>query len=271
MHELATYFELLDEEPITFSFIFEAKRQILRSAGDLTEAVAADIVAELRTRGSSVDDFALRQYVADYLVVNVKEHRRQFEASRSGADYGIVIEAPKVQETYPGYDIENVFNGILMAVSRVRWKFQTQRLRRLYVDDELEFRRLFYGKIGGLGAFENLVDVRRGASHEDVEVRPVAHETTRACPRPPTSHKRDSLVAGKLHDAGTVGVHEPRGHHYDSLSTLPRGSLERPVETSGTPYLKRLDVDTQPTRGRLCVAILAVGMIGGPEHRDARE
>src|SRR5581483_2712992 len=50
-------------------------------------------------------------------------------------------------------------------------------LRRFQIDDKLEFRRLLHGKIGGLGALENLVDVMRGALVEVDVVRPVGHET----------------------------------------------------------------------------------------------
>ena len=43
---------------------------------------------------------------------------------------------------------------------------QADLLCRLQVDDELELRRLLYGKLGRLGAFENFVDVRGGASKQ---------------------------------------------------------------------------------------------------------
>ena len=36
--------------------------------------------------------------------------------------------------------------------------------RRLEIDHQLEFRRLLHGKVGGLGAFQNLIDVHGGAA-----------------------------------------------------------------------------------------------------------
>jgi hypothetical protein len=38
---------------------------------------------------------------------------------------------------------------------------EAERLRRLEVDDQFELRGLLDGKVAGLGAFENLVDVGR--------------------------------------------------------------------------------------------------------------
>jgi hypothetical protein len=40
---------------------------------------------------------------------------------------------------------------------------QPERLGGLEVDDQFELRRLLDGQVGGLGAFENLVDVDRAA------------------------------------------------------------------------------------------------------------
>src|ERR1700731_3671953 len=47
--------------------------------------------------------------------------------------------------------------------------FKPERLRGLYVDGELESRRLFERQVGGLRAFENAVDKGRHASEVLVE------------------------------------------------------------------------------------------------------
>jgi hypothetical protein len=51
---------------------------------------------------------------------------------------------------------------------------QAERLRRSLVDPQLELRRLLDGQVAGLGAFKDLVDLIRGAFHEDVKIWPVA-------------------------------------------------------------------------------------------------
>src|SRR4029450_7369295 len=55
---------------------------------------------------------------------------------------------------------------------------QDKRFGHLEVDHHLELRRLLDGEIAGLGAFEDLVDKRGGASVQIVWARAVEHEPT---------------------------------------------------------------------------------------------
>src|ERR1051325_12210125 len=112
-------------------------------------------------------------------------------ALSGGVPIGVEIAA-----RLPG--VLSSFYDLIRPQQQRRRDRKAKGLRRLHVDDQLEFRRLFNGKVGGLGAFEDLVDVRRRASHEGVEVRPIAHQAARARPRPPTRHKGDPLPPGKL-------------------------------------------------------------------------
>src|SRR5262249_46050082 len=52
----------------------------------------------------------------------------------------------------------------------------TPRLCGLHVDDDFELGGLHTGKIGGLGALEDLIHVRGGLPVELTEARPVRHE-----------------------------------------------------------------------------------------------
>src|SRR5262245_6025179 len=54
---------------------------------------------------------------------------------------------------------------------------QAQSLRGLEIDHQLELHWLLDGQVGGLGALQDLVDVRGGTSVEITEARPVRHET----------------------------------------------------------------------------------------------
>ena len=49
-------------------------------------------------------------------------------------------------------------------------------LRCFEIDDELELLRLLHREIGGLGAFQNLVDIRSGASVQVADVHAVKHK-----------------------------------------------------------------------------------------------
>src|SRR6516165_9405971 len=54
---------------------------------------------------------------------------------------------------------------------------QTDLLRGLEIDHQLELRRLLHRQIGGLSTFQNLVDIRSGATEQVVDVYAVAHKS----------------------------------------------------------------------------------------------
>src|SRR5207245_2024615 len=51
-----------------------------------------------------------------------------------------------------------------------------ERLGRLEVNDQFEFRGLLHGQVGGLGAFQDLVHIGGSAVPAIENVRPVVHE-----------------------------------------------------------------------------------------------
>ena len=59
------------------------------------------------------------------------------------------------------------------------WRYrQTDLLGRLEIDDEFELCRLLDGKIRGLGAFQDLVDVCSGTTVQVGDGGPVGHQST---------------------------------------------------------------------------------------------
>ena len=60
-------------------------------------------------------------------------------------------------------NVEPLLNDFIRPRQHVRRNRQADLLGGFEIDDELELRRLLDGKIGGLGAFQNLVDHRRDA------------------------------------------------------------------------------------------------------------
>ena len=57
-----------------------------------------------------------------------------------------------------------LLDHLVRAQQQRLWDREPERLRGLQVDDQLEFGRPFDGKVGGPGAFENLVHEVRGTS-----------------------------------------------------------------------------------------------------------
>jgi hypothetical protein len=67
-----------------------------------------------------------------------------------------------------------------------RWNFQTDGLRRLEIDDEVELRRLLHGQISRLGAFENSIHVLSRAAKLTIPVDAVGIPSRRLLrPRQP--------------------------------------------------------------------------------------
>ena len=57
-----------------------------------------------------------------------------------------------------------LFDHLISPSKQRRWHGEAERLRGLEVDNQLKSSRLFEGNIGGLHAFENLVDIRACAT-----------------------------------------------------------------------------------------------------------
>src|SRR5215510_7429792 len=69
-------------------------------------------------------------------------------------------------------------NQLVGAGEELRWHSNAKRLGGFHIDDQLETRWLLDRQIGGLGAFEDLVDVH-GSLVEKVRInRGVRHQAT---------------------------------------------------------------------------------------------
>ena len=56
-----------------------------------------------------------------------------------------------------------LLNDLIRSFQHLRRNRQVDLFRCFQVDDQLELLRLLDGQVGGLGAFENLIDVITGA------------------------------------------------------------------------------------------------------------
>ena len=75
---------------------------------------------------------------------------------------------------------------------------EAECLRRLEIDDQLEFRGLLDRQIGRLGALQDFVDLGGGLPELFGQLRPVRDEATRFDILPSGEHGRESRLLGKL-------------------------------------------------------------------------
>src|SRR5215813_12466566 len=73
-------------------------------------------------------------------------------------------------------DVRPLLDDVVRAPHERRLEGKAERLGRFHVDHELEFRGLLDGQLAGLGALEDLVDIRRRAPEALVRRRPVARQ-----------------------------------------------------------------------------------------------
>ena len=103
------------------------------------------------------------------IIVAVLSARRWVKRRRAcaPADVNAELDSPS----------RRLFNQLIRPRQHRRRDRQAERFGRLKVYDQLELRRLLHGEIGGLGALEDLVDVRRRTSIEVGVVRPQGGQT----------------------------------------------------------------------------------------------
>src|SRR5262249_47826939 len=99
---------------------------------------------------------------------------------------------------------------------RLRYRY-TDLLGRFEIDHKLKLSWLFYRQVGGLGTFENLVDVCRRAPIEIIIVSPVRHKAAHIDKLFLKVNSRQPVVAGKLDDSLSFGKQRPIGGHYDRV------------------------------------------------------
>src|SRR5262245_64190387 len=72
--------------------------------------------------------------------------------------------------------VSSAFDDLVGAGKDCRRNGEAESLRGLEVDEEFEFGRLFDRQIGGLFAFENLVNIGTGTSEDCALVGAIGHE-----------------------------------------------------------------------------------------------
>src|SRR6478752_7516349 len=141
--------------------------------------------------------------------------------------------------------LAHLFDHLVGSGEQCGRNFKPERLRGLYVDGELESRRLFERQVGGLRALENAVDKGRHASEVLVEIRAVRHQTAIVNKKVKFVDGRQSMRRGVLEHPLTVENCERVGDHQDRVRLLAIHRRERLLEVVGLAHAKRLDADAK--------------------------
>src|SRR5262249_46717990 len=83
---------------------------------------------------------------------------------------------------------------------------QAESFRGLEVDDQLEFGGLLDGKVGGLGALEDLVHVNCGLLEDVGKARSVGHQPPELYCLPIWEHAWQSSTGRKVHNETSIGI-----------------------------------------------------------------
>src|SRR5207247_9460969 len=84
-----------------------------------------------------------------------------------------------------------LFDDFIRSRQDVLWNRESDLLGGFEINDKLKLRRLFHWQIGGLGAFEDLINVSGSAVDHIKEVRAVGHEPTCVYQHPIWIHRRE--------------------------------------------------------------------------------
>src|SRR5687768_9855848 len=121
---------------------------------------------------------------------------------------------------------------LISANEQRRRNRQAERLGRLHIDEQFEFRRLLDWQISGLCALENFYDIVRGSSVQIFPIDAVRHETTEIDEEAKPIHRRDAVPRGQLNDALTVFEQRVARQCLDCIDAITRHRSEALVDVS---------------------------------------
>src|SRR5262249_14294798 len=99
----------------------------------------------------------------------------QANAMKSARANGIIVRLMVIEHRRLGGAAETLLDHVVGSGEQRRRDGEAERFRCLEVDDQLELGRLLHRQSAGLRAFEDAVDIGRGAAEEIGEVRSVGH------------------------------------------------------------------------------------------------
>src|SRR5262245_56111493 len=121
----------------------------------------------------------------------------------------------------------------------------------LEIDDKLEFDRLFYGQIAGIGALKNSVDVACGAAKNITVVWSITDQAAciGKCPR--VIHRRQSTSRGQSQDWVSLTIEDRIGNNDEGLHSLFLYLFERILNRKISGNRHRINPHVQSLRRNL--------------------
>ena len=79
----------------------------------------------------------------------------------------------------PIADMAPLFDDLVGSSEQRLWNVEAQSLRGFEIDDQLKFVRRLHGQVTRFLAFENAIDISRGATDRLVRIRPIRNQAAR--------------------------------------------------------------------------------------------
>src|SRR6266571_5091380 len=135
------------------------------------------------------------------------------------------------QQTTPSFDH-------LVGAGKQRWRHsQSEGLRSLEIDHQLELSRLLHWKISGLGAPEDFVDVAGGTPKEVSETCPIGHEPAGCHEFSKPIKGRQLLLGREVYNELTIIDGERVLDRNQRIAALSSRRFEYAIEVVRAPYL----------------------------------
>src|SRR5262245_27288058 len=131
----------------------------------------------------------------------------------------------------------------LVGAGEQRWRHgEPERLRGLEVDHQLELGRLLHGEVGGLGAFEDFVDVAGSTPAQVSKNCPVGHEPAGCHEFSNSIKRRQVLPRREVYNELPISGGERVFHRNQRVQALPSRGFKCAIEVMRRSHLQRLNL-----------------------------
>src|SRR2546425_1551714 len=156
---------------------------------------------------------------------------------------------------------------ISSAQNRLRNR-ETQRLRGLEIDGELEGGRTFDRQVAGLGALQDPINVARGAPEHRVDVGAIGHEAAILHVILELVDRGQAIFGGQLDQLPVMDVEVRRGEYLDGPDALALGRAEGVLVLSRPGDLEAANGEAEAARRGLRRLQKARGAFDPLEERN---
>src|SRR5262245_29654364 len=136
-------------------------------------------------------------------------------------------------------------NHLIRPGQQRRRNRQAERLGGLEVDGDLEPRRLLYGEVGGLRAFEDSIDIVRSPGCDGRQTWTERHQSPFRNQFSKAVYRRQTVLCDKLDHLLAVRKEQAVWGSNEPLRLLSLKPGKRPLEILGTPKLNDRQSDPQ--------------------------